>query len=86
MATQQDVEYNELLLNACVLLMACDSNNDPLLQPRSLGIAKRGTRVRLRQLLWGGVVAQNHPRTVLKSPNRTEDYPLDYPYPFKSFA
>jgi hypothetical protein len=49
MATQRDVEFNQMSLNACVLLhgLANDcSNSDPLLQPRSLGIAKRWARVR----------------------------------------
>jgi hypothetical protein len=47
------VEYaNQVFLNACVLLDGNDcSNSDPLLQPRSFGTAKRGTRVRRSLLL-----------------------------------
>jgi hypothetical protein len=53
MATQRDVEYNQMFLNACVRwLVTYDcSNSDPLLQPRSLGVAKRRTRVRQFLLL-----------------------------------
>ena len=53
MATQRDVENKEMLPNACVLLDSHSdpSDGDPLLQPRSLGIAKRRTRVRRSLLL-----------------------------------
>jgi hypothetical protein len=55
MATQGNVEYNQMILNACELLLLgltndC-SNSDPLLQPRSLGIAKRWERVRQSLML-----------------------------------
>jgi hypothetical protein len=55
MATQRDVENNQMFLNACVLLLHgltnhC-SNSDPLLQPRSLDIAKLWARVRQSFLL-----------------------------------
>jgi hypothetical protein len=44
-------EYDQILMNVCVLLGGDCSNSDPLLQRRSLGIARHGERVRQSVLL-----------------------------------
>ena len=78
MATERNVEFKHMLLNACVLLdrppaINGYSNSDLLLQLRSFYVAKRRKRVRQPFLLCSDI-GKNGPRTVLKSPNRTEDY------------
>ena len=51
---------------------------DLLLQPRSLGIARRRTRVR-QSLLLCSDIGQEPLGTARKSPDRMEYYPLGYP-------
>ena len=85
MATQGNVEYNQMILNACELLLHrltndC-SNSDPILQPRSLGIAKRWERVRQSLILCSDIgqqpsstqIAESHGRVSLgQSEQRVE--------------
>jgi hypothetical protein len=81
MTTQRGPEYNQTFPNACVLLLmaACDCSDGDLLlllQPKSLGIAKRTTRPWVRRsLLLRSDFGREPPGTELKSlKNLTKDY------------
>ena len=76
MATQQDFDSNQMLMNACVLLDG--------LWPITVLIvthysspgpsASQNTGQRCINFFVVVLLLKNHPYTVLKSPNRTENY------------
>jgi hypothetical protein len=82
MATQRDLEYNQIFLNACVLLdslrimtvLIVTHYSSP--GPSTSQNAGRGF---VNPFFCVYILVKNNHGTALKSPNRTEDYPLNYP-------
>ena len=82
MATERDVEYKQMFLNACVLLPVTNDCSELIVTrysspgPSASQSAGRGY---VDPFFCVVILFRNHHGTAPESPNRTEDYPLDYP-------
>ena len=82
MATQRDVEHNQMLLNACVQLDGPWLMTVPKVTHYYSPGPSESQSARQRcvnPFFCVMIFVKNHPGTALKSPSRTEDYPLNYP-------
>jgi hypothetical protein len=82
MASQRDAENNRMSLNACVPLMAAvtyDSTSVTHYSSPGSSASQTARRGYVNPFFCVVILVDNHPGTVLESPNRTEDNPLDYP-------
>ena len=81
MAIQQNVEFNQMSLNACVLLDDLSLMTVLIVTHYSSSgpSASQSTgRVLVNPFFYVVILVKNNSGTAVKSPNHTEDYPLDW--------